>query len=123
MKKLLRELLETPPDAGLSIASQGSQGLHLVNSWNSYVILEDDKLIMPAGRMHKTEKNIQDNPQVLVSISNREVQGKSYKGTGLLIEGLAHFESQGKNLDKLKENYPWARAALVIKIKSMQQTL
>lgn len=47
------EVLKTPPDAALSIVTQGEKGPHVVNSWNSYVLFgEDGVLLIPVGRMH-----------------------------------------------------------------------
>ena len=73
-EKLL-EVLTAPPDAALSIVTQGEDGPHLVNSWNSYVrTTEDGKLLIPVGGMAETEKNIERDDRVLLSICNREVQ-------------------------------------------------
>ena len=42
----LLEVLHTPPDAAVAIASQGEDGPHIINSWNSYAqITEDDKIL------------------------------------------------------------------------------
>ncbi|EKS2409694.1 TPA: AAC(6')-Ib family aminoglycoside 6'-N-acetyltransferase [Pseudomonas aeruginosa] len=60
-KKLL-EVLTSPPDAAVAIVTQGKDGPHVVNSWNSYAqITEDDKILFPAGRMNETEQNIRAN--------------------------------------------------------------
>lgn len=90
-KKLL-EVLTTPPDTALAIVTQGLNEPHVVNSWNSYVhVTNDGKLLVPAGRMVETEKNVENNSRVLLTVTNREVQGKSYKGTGFLIKGTAEI--------------------------------
>lgn len=118
------EVLKTPPDAALSIVTQGEKGPHVVNSWNSYVLFgEDGVLLIPVGRMHETEKNVQKDDRVKLTVSNREVEGKTYKGTGFLVTGRAQFETEGANFDLVKKSFPWARAALVIKVESTEQTL
>ncbi len=121
-KKFL-EVLESPPDSALAIASQGPQGVHLVNSWNSYVLVKGDKLLIPAGRMQRTQENLELDSRVKLTISNREVQGRSYKGTGFLVEGRAHFDSREEDYLLIKERFPWARAALVIEVEKTTQTL
>lgn len=122
-KKLL-EVLISPPDAAVAIVTQGKDGPHVVNSWNSYAqITEDDKILFPAGRMNETEQNIQADNRVKMTISNREVQGKSIKGTGFLVIGTAEFAAEGADYDTIKAKFPWARAALVIKVESAEQTL
>ncbi|MGE5677598.1 MAG: pyridoxamine 5'-phosphate oxidase family protein [Pseudomonadota bacterium] len=122
--KKLMEVLTTPPDAALAIVTQGMNEPHVVNSWNSYVhVTSEGKLLIPAGSMSETEKNIERNNKVQLTISNREVQGKAYKGTGFLIRGTAAFVKEGSDFDTIKAKFPWARAALTIIIESMEQTL
>ncbi len=119
----LLEVIQNPPDSALSIVTTGKDGGHIVNSWNSYITLVDDYIILPAGRMNKTEENLKENDQVEMTICNREVQGRNYKGTGFLIRGKGFMQTQGPYLDKITKTYPWARAALVVKIESYEQTL
>ncbi len=122
-KKLL-EVLTTPPDAACTIVTEGRDGPHAVNSWNSYIqITGEGCFLIPVGRMNKSEKNIENNSSVLLTIANREVQGKSYKGTGFLVKGTAKFVKDGSDFDTTKEKFPWARAALKITIISAEQTL
>lgn len=122
-KKLL-EVLSTPPDAALTIVTQGAEGPHAVNTWNSYVLVCDEgKLWIPAGRMHKTEANIRHNDRVLLTISNREVMGKTYRGTGFLVKGKACFGMEGEEADRVRQRFPWARAVLTITVLSSEQTL
>lgn len=122
--KKLMEVLTTPPDAALAIVTQGINEPHVVNSWNSYVqVTSEGKLLIPAGSMSETEKNIEKNKKVQLTISNREVQGKTYKGTGFLIKGTAAFVKEGSDFDTIKAKFPWARAALAITIEAMEQTL
>lgn len=120
----LREVIQTPPDAAFTIITTGKTGAHAINSWNSYIrISKNQELVVPVGRMHQTEENLRTNSEVILTISNREVQGLSYKGTGFLIQGHATMITSGENYDLIKENSPWARAALVISIFSLEQTL
>ena len=120
----LLEVLNTPPDCAVAIVTQGQNSPHVVNTWNSYVVVTDDgKLLIPAGRMTQTEKNLKVNNAVWLTISNREVMGKAYKGTGFLVKGTACFVTDGIDFDVVKAKFPWARAALIITVKSTEQTL
>jgi predicted pyridoxine 5'-phosphate oxidase superfamily flavin-nucleotide-binding protein len=108
----------------VAIATQGEDGPHLVNTWNSYIeILGDEKLIIPAGYMNVTEANLAKNPKVLVTMGSREVEGSHGPGTGFLVEGTAVFETSGQHFDAMKARFPWVRAALVVTATSIQQTL
>ena len=109
----------------VAIATQGADGQpHLVNTWNSYVqVTRDEHLLIPAGGMHKTEKNLSENNAVLLTAGSREVVGKHGPGAGFLITGTADFPFAGPDFELIKSKFPWARAALVVKIKDIAQTL
>lgn len=120
----LREVIETPPDAGLTIVTQGPEGPHVVNSWNSYIhIVDGNKLLLPAGGFENTEKNLAENDMITLAISNRNVDGKLYKGTGFVVEGKAKFASEGPLYDTIKRKFEWARAVMIITVESAIQTL
>jgi len=95
-----------------------------VNSWNSYVLVTSEgRLLIPAGRMFATERNLARNDKVLLTVANREVEGKTYKGTGFLIKGTGVFLKEGSDFEAVKGKFPWARAALAVTIESAEQTL
>lgn len=120
----LQEVLSHPSDGIVAIVSQGSDGAHVVNSWNSYVnVKEDEKLLLPVGGMNKTQQNVEQDNKVKITIGNREVEGLRYKGTGFLIKGTAEFLHAGPDFDFMKEKFPWARAVLEITPASIEQTL
>lgn len=63
----LRDVLTK--DGVVAIATQGPDGPHMVNTWNSYVRLTTDgRMLIPAGYMHQTEANVAFNPEVLVTL-------------------------------------------------------
>ncbi len=120
----LMEVLTHPSDGMVAIVSQGADGAHVVNSWNSYVnVTEDERLLIPVGGMNKTQKNVEQDDKVKVTIGNRKVQGLRYQGTGFLIKGTAKFLQTGPDFDFMKEKFAWARAVLEITPASVEQTL
>jgi hypothetical protein len=72
------KLLEVLKRAGVvAIATQGQDGPHLVNTWNSYVqINQEGRLLIPAGYMWETEANVAANSRVLLTAGSHEVAGK-----------------------------------------------
>lgn len=84
---------------------------------------QDEHLVIPAGGMHKTEKNLLHRNAILLTAGSREVDGKRGRGTGFLVEGRADFLSEGPELDMIKRRFPWARAALKISVTCVTQTL
>ncbi len=119
------KMLEVLKHAGVvAIATQGPTGPHLVNTWNSYLQITDDgRLLIPAGYMQETEANVTKDNQVLVTVGSHEVAGRMGPGTGFLIKGSAAFLPSGPEFDAIKAKFAWARAALVITVSSVTQTL
>ncbi|WP_281276038.1 pyridoxamine 5'-phosphate oxidase family protein [Geomonas edaphica] len=108
----------------VAIVTQGIEGPHMVNTWNSYLRISDDgKLLVPVGYMHLTENNLAQNPRVLMTLGTREVEGTHGPGTGFLVEGQGTVVDNGASFDSTKAQFPWARAVLEIKVTSAKQTL
>jgi len=108
----------------VAIVTQGAEGAHVVNTWNSYItISKDESMLAPVGHMMKTESNLKANNKVLVTMGSRDVQGMHAMGTGFLISGTAGLVYEGSQFDEVKQKFPWARAALQIKPESITQTL
>ncbi len=119
-EKLL-EILKN--DGVVSIATLGEDGLHMVNTWNSYVrISPEERFLIPAGYMHKTEVNIKFNPEVVITTASSKVQGLHGAGAGFLIKGKAEFVTSGPDFDVLKKKFSWLRATLSVTINSAAQT-
>ena len=59
------KLLEVLRHEGVvAIATQGLDGPHVVNTWNSYVRFSaGERMLIPAGYMHRTEANISRDPR------------------------------------------------------------
>jgi hypothetical protein len=112
-------------EAPIAIATQGEDGPHLSNTWNSYVqVSGEDTLIVPAGGLRRTEANIAKDDRIKMSIASRQVKGKNGgQGTGFVLTGTAKFHFEGPSFEKVKERYSWARAAVVVKVETAEQTL
>lgn len=119
------KMLEVLKHEGVvAIVTNGDDGAHIVNTWNSYLnIIDDKRLLVPVGGMKATESNIKHNNKVLMTMGSREVQGFHSMGTGFLINAEATFISQGTEFDDMKQKFPWIRAVLEIKTESITQTL
>ena len=119
------KMIEVLKHAGVvAIATQGQDGPHLVNTWNSYVqVSEAGALVIPAGYFHETEANVAKDNRILITVGSHEVAGNNGPGTGFLVKGNAVFETSGPNFDAIKTKFAWARAALVVTVVSATQTL
>ncbi|MBP2655829.1 MAG: pyridoxamine 5-phosphate oxidase-related FMN-binding protein [Firmicutes bacterium] len=124
LNEKLIAILSHPVDGAVSIVTNGVDGPHLVNTWNSYIeVTPDDKLLIPAYGFLRTEKNITANTEVTLSIANREVEGYRAKGTGVIVEGSARFIKAGEDFDRMKKKFDWARAVMEVRVTDARQTL
>ncbi len=111
----------------VAIATQGPEGPHLVNTWNSYLQLTEADtlatLLVPMGGMNTTEANLRKDARVLMTVGAREVEGTIGPGAGFLIRGTAKIITSGPGFARVKDRFTWARAALEITIASVEQTI
>ena len=108
----------------VSIVSWGKEEPHVVNTWNSYLnVTSDERLLIPAAGMRRTQKNTDHNSIVKVTLGSKEVMGYKYPGTGFLIEGTARFVESGKEFEMMKEKFPFLSRVLEITVTSATQTL
>lgn len=122
---LNEKLLEVISHEGVvAIVSCNNNEAHVVNTWNSYVnATEDGRLLIPAAGMRKTQKNVEQNNKVKVTIGSKEVMGYNFMGTGFLIEGTAKFVESGSEFDMMKGKFAFLSRVLEITVTSAKQTL
>lgn len=108
----------------VSIVSCSNNEAHVCNTWNSYlVIVDDNKILIPAAAMIKTEENVNVNPKVKLTIGSKEVMGYNYMGTGFLLEGTAKFLKDGDHFNMMREKYSFLTRVLEVTVSSCKQTL
>ena len=88
----------------VAIATMGGDGPHMVNTWNSYIVVtQDGHLLLPVGGMIRTEANVGKNNNILLTLGSREVEGFHGPGAGFLIKGTAVFIKSGEPSPPMKE--------------------
>lgn len=109
----------------VSITSWGTEEPHVTNTWNSYLVMQDDKrMLIPAAGMTSTEKDIAVNNNIIITLGSREVEGfNHYQGTGFRLEGTAKFLDAGAAFDEMKEKFPFLNRVLEVTISSAKQLL
>lgn len=109
----------------VTIVTWSNEEPHIVNEWNSYlVVTEDERILIPAGLMHKTEANINENRRILMALGSKNVLGfNNYQGTGFVIKGLARFFSSGKEYEMMKSKFSFLTRVLEITVTSAEQML
>jgi hypothetical protein len=125
MNKLSENFIEVLKHEGVvSIMSWGVEP-HLVNTWNSYlVITEDERILIPAYGFRKTEKNIVVNNKIKLSLGSKDVLGyKDYQGTGFIIDGKAAYIESGNEYDMMKTKFSWLTRVLEITVDNAKQML
>lgn len=125
-KILTEKFYETIAHEGVvSIVSWGIDEPHAVNTWNSYLVVTDDeRILIPAYGMRKTQGNVNVNNRVKLTLGSREVKGyKDYQGTGFLINATARYIDSGAEFDRMKEKFAFARSVVEITVTSIKQML
>ena len=109
----------------VSIVSWGNAEPHLTCTWNSYLVVTDDeRILIPAAGMKKTEANVEVNNRVQLALGTRNVEGyNGYQGTGFRIEGTAKFLTEGTDYDMMYKKYPFIRSVLEVTVNSAKQLL
>ena len=123
---LTEKFLEVLKNEGVvSIMSWGIDEPHVVNTWNSYlVVTSDERILIPAYAMHRTEKNININNKVKMTLGSKEVLGyKDYQGTGFVVEGTAKYLQSGSEFDMMKEKFSFLTRVLEVTVTSAKQML
>lgn len=124
--KLSEKFMEVIKHEGVvSVVSWGEGEPHVVNTWNSYIVVtEDGRILIPVYGFRKTEKNVDINNQIKITLGSREVLGyKDYQGTGFLINGTARFLKSGTDFDMMKEKFSFPNRVLEVTVVSAKQTL
>ena len=125
-KILTDKFLEVINHEGVvSIVSWGLDEPHVINTWNSYLVITDDsRILIPAAGMRKTQKNVEVNNKVKLTLGSKEVLGyRNYQGTGFLIEGTAKFLTSGSEYDLMKEKFSFLSRVLEITVATAKQTI
>lgn len=125
-KKLTEKFHKVIENEGVvSIVSWGKEEPHIANTWNSYLeITEDERILIPAYGLRKTQKNVEVNNKVKLTLGSRNVLGyKDYPGTGFYIEGTAKYITSGEEYDYMKAKYSFLSRVLEVTVTSIKQTL
>ena len=125
MSKLSDKFFEVLKHEGVvSIMSWGVEP-HLVNTWNSFLIVtEDERILIPAYGFRKTQKNVEVNDNVKITLGSKNVLGyKDYPGTGFLIEGTAAYFESGAEYEMMKEKFSFLTRVLEITVDKAKQML
>jgi hypothetical protein len=109
----------------VSIVSWVVDEPHIVNTWNSYlVVTSDERILIPAAGMRKTQKNVEQNNKIKLALGSKEVLGyKDYQGTGFVIEGTAKFLEAGSDFESMKEKFSFLSRVLEITVTAAKQTI
>ena len=124
-KKWSEKFLEVLRHEGVvSIVLWGVE-THVVNTWNSYLVVTDDEhILIPAYGFRKTEKNVDVNNKVKLTLGSKEVLGNNdYQGTGFLVNGTAKYISSGDEYDFMKKKFSFLTRVLEITVENAKQML
>jgi hypothetical protein len=124
-KKLSEKFFEVIKHEGVVSIVSWSIEPHVVNTWNSYIVVtEDGRILIPAYGFRKTERNVKVNNRVKLTLGSKEVLGyKDYQGTGFVIEGTASYIESGAEYDLMKEKFSFLTRVFEVTVTSAKQML
>ena len=107
------------------IVTQGPEGPHLAGHWDNYMRIVDpgEVVVFPVGRFQRTEQNLRANGRIQLMVASRKVQGTRSPGQGCVIDGTGEVIVAGDAVDLVREKFPWARGALVVRVESVSTQL
>lgn len=106
-------------EGSAAFVTQGPGGPHLVATWNSYILVLDDRTIaFPAGGFRKTEENVRAGSGVQMILGARIP-----KGVGFRLSGQAEFQVGTPAHEQLKGAHPWCRAAVLLHVTQVEKVL
>ena len=80
--------------------------------------------MIPAYGFRKTEKNVDVNNQIKLTLGTKEVLGhNNYQGTGFLINGTARYITSGEDYDFMKEKFSFLTRVLEVTVDKAKQML
>ena len=74
LSEKFREVIQK--EGVVSLVSWTDGEPHIVNTWNSYlVVTEDERILIPAYAMRKTEKNLKENNKIKMALGSSNSRG------------------------------------------------
>ncbi|MBI3156551.1 MAG: pyridoxamine 5'-phosphate oxidase family protein [Burkholderiales bacterium] len=109
----------------VTIVTSGADGPHLAGHWGSYMRIVDpgEVVVFPVGRFQRTEQNLRANGRIQLMVATRKVQGTRSPGQGCVIDGHGEIVAAGEYVDLVREKFPWARGALVVRVAGVETQL
>lgn len=108
----------------VSVTSWANGNVHVANTWNSFLqITDDNRILIPAAWFNKTQKNVDVQNKIIMTLGSHDVQGKTGMGTGFVVDGTANFLTEGSDFDRMKEKFSFLTRVLEIKADSVRQTI
>jgi predicted pyridoxine 5'-phosphate oxidase superfamily flavin-nucleotide-binding protein len=126
LKKLSAKFYEVIEHEGVvSVTSWGDGEPHVANTWNSYLVVTDDeRILIPAAGFRKTQRNVEVNSKVKITLGSKEVIGyRDYQGCGFYIEGTARYLESGADFDLMKEKFSFLSRVLEVSVTLAKQTI
>lgn len=107
----------------VTIISDGGEGFHVVNTWNSYIRKDGDILYIPAAGMHSVEGDMKKNDELFLTIGSHDVTGLVGQGTGFHMKGHGNFLTEGPIFEEMKAQFPFLTRVLKVTVFDSQQKI
>tara|TARA_B100000315_G_scaffold168147_1_gene156672 strand:+ start:2224 stop:2622 length:399 start_codon:yes stop_codon:yes gene_type:complete len=126
VKNVIKKSLFTP------IATYGKNGVHISSCFNC-TIIDDERIAIPYGELSTTRKNIRENGEIIIMVaqfphpfeklSSKDKSKIFYDLKAYRIKGRATILSKGKEFDKVKKEWSYARKAIILKVEKIESMI
>ena len=88
-----------------------------------------ERIVESLGRIGVLEERsgqaleLRRSNRIQLMAASRKVQGTRSPGQGCVIAGSGEIVTEGEYVDLVREKFPWARGALVMRVASMSTQL
>ena len=127
MAIMTEEFLDVLRDKGpATIVSINGKPASVVNTWSQYInVVADDTILIPAAGMHSIQNDLKADPEhaLTIAVGSYNYPGTTGMGCGYHIHGSGKFITEETYFDKMKAQFEWIRAVLVVKISDIEQKI
>ncbi|WP_461226990.1 pyridoxamine 5'-phosphate oxidase family protein [Lacticaseibacillus suihuaensis] len=107
----------------VTIITVNAAPAHVVNTWMSYVTLQDGELWIPAAGMHSIEADFPTDNRVTLTFGSKDITGTVGPGAGFHVHGRGRFVASGPAFDAKKAQFPWLTRLLIVTIDDVEQKI
>ena len=99
-------------ECAVGIATCAHSEVHIGNTWNKYLVIKENRILIPAAGMKKTQSNVQANPNVELRSLRRSLKADLARGAASSSKARRDLSIAARSLRKRRRNFLLRRGCL-----------